>query len=196
MLSKIGIYEYCSWEGPSIVVLTQDQEYSDKQELMQNYFAEMLSQYCFCKEEIEEIESFLPSKSEKSWEQASVRRTRKRLILENFDFDQRVESLIRTLEDFPDSGEAIVTPKRKNIRSDESVRRSNFIGVIKNGPNWQSLISINRRKTYIGTYLTQNEAARAFDIYSFLLHGLKASTNFPYTKSEILSSLEGFLSTA
>ena len=67
-----------------------------------------------------------------------------------------------------------------------SNRRSAYIGVFKNGPNWQSLISIDKKKTYIGTYLTEIEAARAFDYYSILLHGLTAVTNLDYSKRDIL----------
>ena len=201
-----------------LVVLVQEPVWNDRQEPAQDLDAQILSQYCLCEEReeqgeqieqieeiksieqeepIEQIESFLPSKSDKSLEPASVRRTQKRLILENFDFNRQAENLTGILEDLPNSNDEIISPKRKNIRRrDESSKRSNYIGVTKNGPNWQSLISINRRKTYIGTYITQDEAARAFDIYSLLLHGLKASTNFPYTKAEILSALEEFLASS
>lgn len=60
----------------------------------------------------------------------------------------------------------------------------------KNGPNWQSLISIKKKKTYIGTYDSQEEAAKAYDYYCMMVNGLKAKTNYAYTKAEALKLVE------
>lgn len=77
-----------------------------------------------------------------------------------------------------------------NYNSD---RRSKFIGVSRNGKNWQVLINVGNTKKYIGTYSTQKEAAVAYDFYSFALHGSKAKTNFTYNKDQLISMVESFL---
>jgi len=79
-------------------------------------------------------------------------------------------------------------PKRGNI----SKTRSNFIGVTKNASHWQALISVWRRKTYIGTYKSELEAAVAFDFICILLHKLSAKTNFSYSKDDILDMLYNY----
>ena len=68
--------------------------------------------------------------------------------------------------------------------------RSNFIGVSRNGSNWQSLITIKKRKTYIASYSQEAYAALTFDFYSILLNGLRAVTNFSYTKGELIEMLK------
>jgi hypothetical protein len=49
-------------------------------------------------------------------------------------------------------------------------RRSQYIGVSKNGLNWQVLVNIGLNKHYIGTYEDEIEAAVAYDFYAFVLH--------------------------
>ena len=88
----------------------------------------------------------------------------------------------------------VIHGKTKSERKANSNRRSNFIGVSKNGPNWQSMISIQKRKAYIGTYQTEREAAMAFDFHSILIHNLDAKTNFSYSKSMISSMIMNFRS--
>jgi len=50
--------------------------------------------------------------------------------------------------------------------------------VFKNGNKWQALIMINRKKTYIGNYESEEEAAKVYDEYALKYHGNKAKTNF------------------
>ena len=75
----------------------------------------------------------------------------------------------------------VITPTHKNTsgkRRNSSGRRSKYIGVSKNNQNWQVLITVANSKKYIGTFLTEKEAAIAYDFYSIALHGAKATTNF------------------
>ena len=57
---------------------------------------------------------------------------------------------------------------------------SKYRGVYKNGNKWQVLIMINNKKSYIGSYLSEELAARVYDILSIKNRGIKARTNFIY----------------
>ena len=83
----------------------------------------------------------------------------------------------------------LVHSKKKSERKANSIRRSNFIGVSRNGPNWQSIISMKKNKFYLGTYSTQKDAAMVFDFYSIMIHGLEAKTNFSYSKDWIVNMI-------
>lgn len=71
-------------------------------------------------------------------------------------------------------------------------QRAKYIGVSKNGKNWQSLIVINNIKVYLGTYKTQMEAAVMFDFHSILMKGDKARVNNDYTAAQVLNMVENF----
>lgn len=43
----------------------------------------------------------------------------------------------------------------------------------------------NLRKRYIGSISSEQEAARLYDYYAILTHGLNAKTNFSYTKLQV-----------
>lgn len=56
--------------------------------------------------------------------------------------------------------------------------RSPFKGVTWHRRGWYSQIVSNGKHYYLGTFLTQFEAARAYDIAAKALHGEFARTNF------------------
>ena len=117
---------------------------------------------------------------------SKVHRKKKKLILQGQDFTVNCNRITQLCDQLPD-GVPILQGKRKPSRNvDGSFRRSGYIGVSRNGPNWQSLISIRKRKTYIGTFATQEEAAQAFDMYAILMNNLTAVTNYDYTKQGLL----------
>ena len=64
-------------------------------------------------------------------------------------------------------------------------RSSRFRGVSKNGNQWQVLIMINKKKSYIGSFSSEELAARIYDIFALKNRGLKARTNFKYTSQQI-----------
>ena len=119
----------------------------------------------------------------------------KRRLLDTIDFQQNIEALLSTIKRVTNEGKVVVHGKRKSTaRLLLSNRRSHYTGVFKNGDNWQALISIQKRKTYIGTYTNELEAAKVFDFYSILLNGITATTNFDYTKMDIVEMIENYIS--
>ena len=68
-------------------------------------------------------------------------------------------------------------------------RRSGYRGVSRNGASWQVLMMINKVKTYIGWYDTEEEGALVYDIVSILFKQRKARTNLSYSKAKLLELL-------
>ena len=63
-------------------------------------------------------------------------------------------------------------------------KSSKYRGVSRNKNNWQVFLMMNRRKTYVGTYPSEEIAARVYDILSIKYRGLKAITNFIYNNDQ------------
>ena len=69
-------------------------------------------------------------------------------------------------------------------------RGTNFRGVSRNGRcNWQILTMVDGGKCYLGTVDNMIKAAVLYDIVSIQAKGLKAKTNFIYTRRELLAIL-------
>ena len=64
-------------------------------------------------------------------------------------------------------------------------RGSRYRGVSKNGSQWQVLIMVKKKKRYLGSFSNEEEAARAYDKVALQHHGIKAKTNYDYTKEEV-----------
>ena len=83
----------------------------------------------------------------------------------------------------------IYNPGKKPKSSKNKVvlyrRRSKYRGVSRNGNNWQVFLMMNRSKTYVGTYPSEEIAARVYDIMSIKYRGLKARTNFMYNDDQM-----------
>ena len=73
-------------------------------------------------------------------------------------------------------------------------RSSMYVGVSKNGDNWQALINNGQGKKYIGTYATEKQAAIAYDLYAFAIQGLNHKTNFNYTADIVEAMIRSFFS--
>ena len=72
-------------------------------------------------------------------------------------------------------------------KSDNMHRGTNFRGITRNGRcNWQILTMIDGTKVYLGTVDNILKAAILYDIASIQTKGMKAKTNFMYTKRELL----------
>ena len=71
------------------------------------------------------------------------------------------------------------------IQKNYKPRGSRYRGVSKNGSQWQVLIMVKKKKRYLGSFTNEEEAARAYDKVALQNHGIKAKTNYDYTKEEI-----------
>ena len=64
-------------------------------------------------------------------------------------------------------------------------RSSRYRGVSKNGNQYQVLAMFNQSKSYIGSYSSEELAAKIYDIISIKNRGIKAKTNFKYSFEQI-----------
>ena len=60
-----------------------------------------------------------------------------------------------------------------------------FRGVSKNGNKWQVVFICNKKKIYLGGFDSEVVAAKKYDEIAIRANGLKAKTNFKYTKYEL-----------
>lgn len=99
---------------------------------------------------------------------------------------------MKQMEKFSNMYDTVVQSKGKanSKAGPRSMTRSDYIGVSRNGNNWQSLITIKKRKMYITSYVSERQTALSFDFYSILANGIKAVTNFSYTKHIIIEMLK------
>lgn len=75
--------------------------------------------------------------------------------------------------------------------SQPEFRGSQFRGISKNGgSSWQILIMINRQKKYLGSYQSQERAAKIYDQAVIQQQGHKAKTNFAYNRTELAEILK------
>ena len=73
----------------------------------------------------------------------------------------------------------------KKIFIKKSNRSSTYRGISKNGSQWQVLMMINKKKSYIGSFPSEELAARIYDILALQNKGFKARTNFKYNSNQI-----------
>ena len=72
-------------------------------------------------------------------------------------------------------------------------RSSKYRGVSKNGNQWQVLFMNHKNKTYVGSYKSEEVAARIYDILSIKKKGISARTNFTYSMFQINKIQEMFI---
>jgi hypothetical protein len=199
-MNDIFGYKACSLELPIHLPVPNHPSFTKKQEVCAPLFEpilnlDLLNQYCLCDlSPKEQISSELIVMNDYSKNSSKKFKNKKDLMLNLGNFSQKAEELLRVLSSISSTNISIVSGKRKakSRHGPMSSKRSCFIGVSRNGPHWQALITINKRKTYIGSYQTEQQAAVAFDFYSILLHSLSAKTNFSYTKEDIVDMIRNF----
>eukprot|EP00344_Euplotes_crassus_P004055 CAMPEP_0197016646 /NCGR_PEP_ID=MMETSP1380-20130617/79083_1 /TAXON_ID=5936 /ORGANISM="Euplotes crassus, Strain CT5" /LENGTH=131 /DNA_ID=CAMNT_0042443621 /DNA_START=308 /DNA_END=700 /DNA_ORIENTATION=- len=131
----------------------------------------------------------MSERSEERRSEASAPKRRKRKTKE-LDIREKLlrlreRILNHSLTEFISSSKKAQSAHRMKIK-----RRSKYIGVSKNTSNWQALINIGHIKKYIGTFATELQAARAYDLYSVALRAEYGSLNFDYTADEMLERIE------
>ena len=77
------------------------------------------------------------------------------------------------------------------IQKNTKPRGSKYRGVSKNGSQWQVLIMVDKKKRYLGSFSSEEEAARAYDRVALQHHGIKAKTNYDYSQEEVKKILAG-----
>lgn len=89
----------------------------------------------------------------------------------------------------------LIKQKKKNndIIPKKKQRKSFYRGVSKNGKSWQTIISSKYFKGYIGTYPTEELAARVYDLVSIKNKGIRAKTNFQYNLHQIQKISEAII---
>ena len=76
---------------------------------------------------------------------------------------------------------------KKNVKKNvEKKRSSRYRGVSKNGNGWQVIMKFKEEKSYIGTFYSEELAARIYDIISIKRMGINTKTNFFYNNEQIL----------
>ncbi|CAI2386241.1 unnamed protein product [Moneuplotes crassus] len=115
--------------------------------------------------------------------------------IHTYDFSKHQEKLKAKLFPLLGTGLPFVQAKKKaNVCKTKRVskRRTRFTGVTKNSVNYQTLIVVRGKKTYVGSYPLEVDAAITFDFYSLMLHNDKAPTNFSWRAEDILEMMESF----
>ena len=67
----------------------------------------------------------------------------------------------------------------------ETERSSKYRGVSKNGNQWQVLFMNHNKRIYVGSYFSEEVAARIYDILEIKKRGIKARTNFKYNNIQM-----------
>lgn len=128
------------------------------------------------------IESLALAKS-KSKKNKECKFDRFRLIYKRL-LEKCVHKLNNMLLNGHSEDEIFVTKVNKQARSKNSKhpeKRSKYIGVSKNGENWQSLVCYKKEKVYINTLKCEKMAGELFDFFTFLNHFDKGKMNHSYT---------------
>jgi len=140
-----------------------------------------LDHYCLC-DIIEgtdccgkvEIQTTLCSSNEQnsdkvcSKEETKTVKRRKRRSTQ-LNIEDNLKSLLKKIDNELISEDYFAQKVIGKLRNSSLRRSSKFIGVSKNGDNWQAMINNGNGKKYIGTYPTEVEAASAYDLYFLAL---------------------------
>ncbi|CAI2387651.1 unnamed protein product [Moneuplotes crassus] len=188
---KSSIERTFEWQKPQELIfeLNPYLDFKPAQNIFKNG---LLSQYCDCTESTRKNSNESLNQSLCETKKTS-KKSRKAMITDRLNFSINLDSLYTQLDMFGSLDSVVTTGRKKSDRQENrSLRRSSYIGLSKNGHHWQAMISINKRKTYIGTYENQLDGSKAFDFYSILVHGLGAKVNNSYTKEEVLEMIEKF----
>ncbi len=84
-----------------------------------------------------------------------------------------------------------------NLKSANPTKRGSiYRGVSKNGKQYQVMVMNNNYKYFSGQIKSEELAARIYDRYALQTLGLRARTNFDYTRAElvqIIADIEAYM---
>lgn len=83
---------------------------------------------------------------------------------------------------------AISINSGSKTRGKKRVSKSKYIMVKKSGKNWSARVYENKKCIYLGSFTTEEEAAKARDIAELRIMGDKAILNFPELKEQYLNN--------
>lgn len=112
--------------------------------------------------------------------------------LSNSYFWERRNIFLQMLDSYHDDEVTLIkaTPKNnKTLAAPKKARGSIYRGVSKNKAKWQVMIMGNFKKMYFGAIEDEKEAALFYDKLAIVSHGIKARTNFNYTRRDIIEIL-------
>ena len=115
-------------------------------------------------------------------------------MLSNTYFWERRNILLQMLDNYSDDNTIIIkaTPKYTKSCKGKRITRprgSQYRGVSKNKAKWQVMIMGNFKKMYFGAIKSEKEAALFYDKLAIVSHGIKAKTNFDYSRQDIINIL-------
>ena len=156
------------------------------------FIFEANEKYCLCLKDVEKHQSrfsiiessdYLSSykSSTESFEidpRTEVRRRKRRTAV--LEVDKWIEEICKLLANGTLKFIVGISKVKSPYFNLSKPRSSNYIGVSKNGENWQVLINCGKAKKYIGTFYSEVEAAITYDFYWIWLHSSMAKTNFTY----------------
>lgn len=74
--------------------------------------------------------------------------------------------------------------KKTTARAKRNGLSSKFRGVCRNRRKWQAVIWVRGTRQYLGTFVSEEDAARAYDEAALEFRGVKAVLNFPSSNSK------------
>ncbi|CAI2380769.1 unnamed protein product [Moneuplotes crassus] len=72
------------------------------------------------------------------------------------------------------------TKSSRGLHNGASKKRSQYIGVLRNGNNWQIQINLSSKKKHFGIFSNEIEAAIMQNFFSIGVNGIDVKTNFNY----------------
>mmetsp|Transcript_14433 Transcript_14433/g.12706 ORF Transcript_14433/g.12706 Transcript_14433/m.12706 type:complete len:236 (-) Transcript_14433:74-781(-) len=115
-------------------------------------------------------------------------------MLSSTYFWERRNILLQILDNYLDDNTITIkaTPKYTKSSKGKKVTRprgSQYRGVSKNKAKWQVMIMGNFKKMYFGAIKSERDAAVFYDKLAIVSHGIKAKTNFDYSRKDIIDIL-------
>ena len=131
------------------------------------------------------------NKRTSSYDGKVVKRRKRRS--KQLDISDRLRSLLDDIYNgaLPDTCFQNIAKSR--LRNPLLRRSSMYVGVSRNGDNWQALINDGNGKKYVGTFSTEEEAGLAYDLYALALQGTGHKTNFGYSVHTVAAMAESYL---